>query len=141
MSAISLDIQTVEEAQDMLLYFNDLQKKFELENAALLNKYDRIKETIGKLQEIIDGKPSQAYPFDGSWNDRIRWVLAQRPEGLTARQIVTEIQRAEGTFGDAAEFKRIYTGVSATLSQGTPRKYKIKPKINEGDTNIYQLAE
>jgi hypothetical protein len=141
MDNLQLEI-TKSDAKEMLDFYQKKVKQFVADNHEVFEKLQQLTDMTAKLQRIIDSPGDKDYPLGGSWNQRIQYFLQSEPEGLTARQITKRIMKIEGIYNEAEE-KRIYSGVSPTLSSGavglvTPIYER---KNNEKNEYVYSIKK
>ncbi len=110
-------------------------------NRPVFNKLKEIDNMIAKLSQLSkNSEEDTKYPANGSWNQRIRFVLSNDLVGfgMTSREIVDAIAEAEGVEKGSDKWKDIYKGVAPSLSAGG-KIYSKKP--NKDGNTIYNLIQ
>lgn len=137
MDNIKLEI-TKTDANEMLDFYQKKVEQFVVDNHDVFDKFQQLTDIVAKLKLVIDTPGIKDYPLGGSWNQRIQYFLKSESEGLTARQITKRIMNIE-SFNSEAEEKRIYAGVSPTLSSGTGSIYE--RRNNEKNEYVYSIKK
>lgn len=131
MSQISLEV-TQSEAREMLVYFKSRKSDIIKANEAIFIKLNELDGSIAKLEAILNSQGAR-YPIDGSWNQKIRYILNSYPDGLQTKQVVDAIMQVEHRNAD--ERKNVYSGVAPSISAGVGVLYT-RIEI-EGEENKY----
>lgn len=133
----------------------DLTELYKRERQKLLTKIDRYKREIEedekKVQalEILIGDTDHSivedhyavnenkYPYDGTWTDKLLWVLDEMKEG-TAREIADSLIEIEGIKNEATQ-KTVRNTITLYCSRLLAEQQLEARQI--GKTNVYSINE
>lgn len=75
-----------------------------------------------KRLSIGDGEYPTEYPINGTWNQKIQFILFNETNSLTSGEIVDSVVKKEPDL----ERSKVMTSISATLSAATDKGIYIK---------------
>lgn len=121
----------------MLEFFSNKKVSLIAANKPIFDKLAEYDNMLTKLNGIIHSD-GLVYPKDGSWNQKIKFILSINQEGLKIREIVDAVANYEGAAKGSGKWTEIYKGVAPSLSAGDKLYQKI---TNEEGGAIYKLIK
>lgn len=111
--------------EDLMILLNNYEQRFkskltDVESirsslASAEKELQVLQEKVQKLRKQIDPNPGEAresFPINGTWHDRIRFVLGLFNRPMTTSEIVTVLEEYMKDW----DRKKLMTSVSATIS-------------------------